>query len=144
MKSSMPATIMLATILLAVHVSMAIPERSLITNRLSGGRKTKAKKGGYAGGGAPIGYVSIRGSGKLTVDGDKIATVKRVFQLRAAMPDSSLQKLAGILNSEGLTTKNGKPFHAMQVKRILDRQDLYEGRYRYAGIDAIGGHEAIL
>jgi site-specific DNA recombinase len=60
------------------------------------------------------------------------------------MPDASLQKLADILNSEGLTTKNSKPFHAMQVKRILDRQTLYEGRYQYAGIEATGGHEAII
>jgi hypothetical protein len=28
--------------------------------------------------------------------------------------------------------------------RILDRQALYEGRYQYAGIEATGGHEAIL
>jgi hypothetical protein len=32
----------------------------------------------------------------------------------------------------------------MRVKRILDRQALYEGKYQYAGIEAAGGHEAIL
>ena len=60
------------------------------------------------------------------------------------MPDASLQKLADTLNAEGHTTKHCKPFHAMQVKRILDRRSLYEGRYRYAGVEAEGQHRAIL
>jgi len=32
----------------------------------------------------------------------------------------------------------------MQVKRILDRRSLYEGNYRYAGVEAVGRHRAIL
>jgi hypothetical protein len=46
--------------------------------------------------------------------------------------------------NQGHTTKHGKPFHAMQVKRILDRRVLYEGNYRYAGVEADGQHRAIL
>jgi hypothetical protein len=33
--------------------------------------------------------------------------------------------------------------HAMQVKRILGRRSLYEGRYRYAGVEADGQHLSI-
>jgi len=61
-----------------------------------------------------------------------------------SMPNVSLQKLADTLNAESHTTKHGKPFHAMQVKRILDRRSRYEGRFRYAGVEADGQHRAIL
>jgi len=61
-----------------------------------------------------------------------------------SMPNVSLQKLTDTLNAEGHTTKHGKPFHAMQVKRILDRRALYGGNYRYAGVEADGQHRAII
>jgi len=119
-------------------------ERSLITSRLSSGRKTKARQGGYAGGQAPIGYESTRGSRKLTIDDEKTATVRRVFELRNSMPDAPYQKIADCLNAEGYTTKQGKLFFPMQIKRILDRKPLYEGRYRYAGVEAEGQHQNII
>jgi DNA invertase Pin-like site-specific DNA recombinase len=125
-------------------MSFAEFERSLITSRLSSGRKTKARQGGYAGGKAPIGYKAERGGKALTLDEEKASTVKRVFELRDTKPDASLKKLADILNAEGYTTKEGKPFHAMQVKRILDRQAVYEGRYKYSGIEAVGKHPRII
>jgi hypothetical protein len=68
----------------------------------------------------------------------------RAFELRDAKPGASLQKLADILNLEGSTTKEGKPFHAMQVKRILDRKAFYEGAYIYSGVKANGQHQTIL
>jgi DNA invertase Pin-like site-specific DNA recombinase len=131
-------------LLLNIIMSFAEFERSLITSRLSGGRKTKARQGGYAGGKAPIGYRSKRGDKTLTLDEEKTSTVKRVFELRAAKPDASLKKIADILNVEGLTTKEGKPFHPMQVKRILDRRAFYKGTYRYSGVDVDGQHQTIL
>ena len=131
-------------LLLNIIMSFAEFEKSLITSRLSSGRKTKARQGGYAGGKAAIGYKECRGSKALTVDEDKASTVRRVFELREAMPEASLQKIADILNSEGYTTKEGKPFHPMQVKRILDRKAFYEGIYRYSGVEAEGQHQAIL
>jgi len=131
-------------LLLTMVAAFAEFEKSLITSRLSAGRKTKARQGGYAGGKAPIGYKAERGDKALQLDEEKAAVVRRVFELRDSMPGASLQKLADILNAEGQTTKHGKPFHAMQVKRILDRRGLYAGRYGYAGVDADGQHPAIL
>ncbi|MDQ1254763.1 MAG: site-specific recombinase [Euryarchaeota archaeon] len=103
-----------------------------------------ARQGGYAGGKAPIGYRAERGGKALTLDEEKASTVRRVFELRDAKPDASLKKIADMLNAEGYTTKEGKPFHPMQVKRILDRQDLYEGNYKYSGIEAAGKHPHII
>ena len=131
-------------LLLTMVAAFAEFEKSLITSRLSSGRKTKAKQGGYSGGKAPIGYRSKRGDKTLTLDEEKTNTVKRVFELRDAKPDASLQKIADILNAEGFTTKEDKPFHAMQVKRILDRKAFYEGTYRYSGVEFDGQHQAIL
>jgi site-specific DNA recombinase len=116
----------------------------LFTSRLSSGRKTKARQGGYAGGKAPIGYKAERGDKTLTLDEEKASTVKRVFELRDAKPDAPLKKIADMLNAEGYTTKEGKPFHPMQVKRISDRKALYQGTYKYSGVEAEGQHQTIL
>lgn len=131
-------------LLLTMVAAFAEFEKSLISSRLSSGRKTKARNGGYAGGKAPIGYKAERRDKTLTLDEEKTDTVRRVFELRDAKPDASLQKIADILNVEGLTTKEGKLFHPMQVKRILDRRAFYEGIYRYSGVEAGGKHQRIL
>jgi hypothetical protein len=55
-----------------------------------------------------------------------------------------MQKVANCLNAEGHTTKAGRQFKKMQIKRILDREDLYRGQYQHAGIESQGRHEAIL
>jgi len=131
-------------LLLNIIMSFAEFEKSLITTRLSSGRKTKAKQGGYAGGNAPIGYTAERGDKALTVDEEKAESVRRVFELRDAFPYATLLKIANILNAEGHTTKEGKQFRTTQVRRILDRRAIYEGRYRYSGIESEGQHKAIV
>jgi len=131
-------------LLLTMVAAFAEFEKSLITSRLSSGRKTKARQGGYAGGKAPIGYKAERGHKALILDEEKATVVRKVFELRDTKPDASLQNIADILNVEGLTTKEGKPFHPMQVKRILDRRAFYEGTYRYSGVEVDGLHQTIL
>jgi site-specific DNA recombinase len=119
-------------------------EKSMIAMRMTGGRNQKARGGGYAGGAAAIGYRAQRGKKVLELDGQKAPTVKRVFELRQKYPAWALRQLAEKLNQEGHTTAQGKPFGPMQVKRILDRENLYSGIYCYAGIEAEGKHDAIL
>lgn len=119
-------------------------EKARIAERLSGGRKQKARTGGYAGGGAAIGYRVERGAKALEIDGEKAETVKRVFEIREERPEWSLQQIAGQLNVEGHTTARGTEFKKMQVKRILDRKDFYAGLYCYSGITAPGQHRAII
>jgi site-specific DNA recombinase len=131
-------------LLLTMVAAFAEFEKSLIASRLSAGRKTKARTGGYAGGKAPIGYKAERGDKALQLDEEKAAVVRRVFELRDSMPNASLQKLADILNAEGHTTKEGKQFYPMQVKRILDRRSVYKGRYKYKDVEADGLHPAII
>jgi DNA invertase Pin-like site-specific DNA recombinase len=126
-------------LLLNIIMSFSEFEKSLIASRLSGGRKTKARGGQHAGGRAPIGYSADKA---LILDPIKALAVKRVFELRET--GLSLQGVADQMNAEGYTTKAGRRFKKMQVKRILDRESLYRGQYRYAGIESQGRHEAIL
>ncbi len=118
-------------------------ERGAITDRLSTGRKQKAKTtGGYCGGNAPIGFTNERNSKALTVNESQVKTVQRTFSLKEK--GLTLQAIADTLNAEGHTTKQGASFKPTQVKRILDRKSFYSGTYIYSGIEAQGQHQAIL
>lgn len=119
-------------------------EKARITERMTGGRRQKAKEGGYAGGAAPIGYKAHLGGKTLEIDKEKVETVLRAFEIRKHNPKASLQEIADILNREGHRTKRGKPFLPMTVKRILDRKEFYKGQYQYTDIKAAGQHEALL
>ena len=114
-------------------------EKARITSRMASGRKAKARDGGYAGGRPAFGYGAQRGSRVLTVDETAAATVRQVFALRAqGMP---LRSVASVLNDKGLRTAEGSVWHAVQVKRVLDRSALYAGQYGYGGITAAQGRQ---
>jgi len=114
-------------------------ERRVITDRLSGGRKAKALQGGYCGGRAALGYTAVRGGKVLTVDDTKANVVREVFALRAQ--GRSLRSVASELNSLGVATHEGKSWHSVQVKRVLDRAALYRGQYSYGGVKAERGKQ---
>ena len=119
-------------------------EKARIAERMSGGRKQKAKTGGYAGGGAPIGYTAQHGRKTLEVDTFKIVAVQRVFSIRNQNPGITLRAIAQKLNEEGFTTAENKPFRMEQVRRILQRESIYKGSYQYAGVQSQGRHQAII
>lgn len=120
-------------------------EKSMITSRLSGGRKSKAKTGGFSGGRATFGYSDSRGSKAMVVADREAATVRRVYAIRGEYPSWSLQAISDQMNAEGYTTRQGSAFTKMQVSRILKHEAIYRGAYQYSGIVAIQGqHEAIL
>ncbi len=56
----------------------------------------------------------------------------------------TLAETARRLNAEGYTTQQGKLFTKVQVKRILDRKELYQGMVCYGSVKVTGLHEAIL
>lgn len=101
-------------------------EKQRIAQRLATAREYKRKQGGFAGGRAPLGYTSEKGSKRLHVNADKVETVRRLFVLREE--GNTLQAVADRLNDEGYTTQAGKHFTQMQVKRALEREDLYRGK----------------
>lgn len=119
-------------------------EKSRIAERMTGGRKQKAKRGGYAGGGVALGYKAQHGGKALEVDYKKAATVKRIFELRQKHSEWRLQDIAEQLNQEGHTTATGAKFSKVQVKRVLDRETLYAGGYEYGGIKTAQGQQQAL
>jgi len=122
-------------------------ERLEIALKLKRGRNRKATQGGYAGGGAPLGYKKAKGSRRLDLDPEKIATVQRIFELSRKRPKgkkASLQYIADQVNLEGHSTAEGKPFQRVHIKRVLDKKDFYKGLYRYGEVEAKGQHQSIL
>lgn len=55
-------------------------EKSFITMRMSERRKSKARRGGYAGGRVPFGYKTEEG--ELRIDGDSYTILKKFYSLR--------------------------------------------------------------
>lgn len=119
-------------------------QRLEIAMKLGKGRSQKARSGGYAGGRKPFGYKAKRGSKVLEIDAEQAVVVERVFELCELFPHWSLSELAYQMNLEHYKTQQGKSFTKTQIKRILDRRAFYSGIYRYADIEAIGLHQAIL
>lgn len=119
-------------------------ERLEIALKMKRGRIQKAKGGGYAGGGIPYGYYCMNGGKKLNVNPIEAKAVKRIFQVKQLLPEVTLQCLSDFMNMEGYKGRKGNGFNPMLVKRILDREEFYKGKYRYAGIEGIGDYEPIL
>lgn len=119
-------------------------QRLEIAMKLGKGRNKKAKEGGYAGGRATFGYKAKKGSKELEIDNEQAVIVERLFELKELFPHWTLSELAYQLNFENYKTQQGKPFTKVQVKRILDRRAFYSGIYRYANVEAIGRHQAII
>ena len=109
---------------------------------MSSGRKVKASRGGYAGGGVPLGYKSKRGSGRVELDPEKANVVRTVFDLNAS--GLNLQHVVDELNRRGMLTAQGCLFHRTQVRRILLHKDVYCGTYNYAGASVAGEHPKLL
>jgi DNA invertase Pin-like site-specific DNA recombinase len=117
-------------------------ERDNITKRMSGGRRVKAAKGGYAGGRAPMGYKIVDGG--YVIEEREAALVRRIFELRAeGLP---MRAIADRVNAEGFTGRNGCAVSFSTVSNILGNEKTYRGWYHYGktGEWVRGLHEPIL
>ena len=117
-------------------------ERKNITLRTSGGRKAKARKGGYAGGRVPYGYNASRGM--LVINEAEATIVRMIFEMKEKQKMSMLG-IADYLNDNKIMTKANRQWYARTILAILDNKKFYMGYYRYGGGDWIKGeHEAII
>lgn len=133
----------LAAMILENFLAMAATlERENIRVRTMGGRKQKARLGGYAGGRAPFGYVVK--DRKLVVDAEEAKTVREIFAMRRG--GSKFKEIMEWLNENGRVNKSGGRFSISTIQVILDNEPLYNGMYKYGkGADWVKGqHEAIL
>ena len=133
--------------LFAVLAGFAGEERRTITRRTQGGKESKAREGGYAGGRVPLGYRPDQ-KGGLEIDDAEAATVRRIFTLRKK--SKSLHGIAAILNEERVPTKRGGKWYAATVRYILDNpkyRGYVEYLFRWEGESYVlkkASHEAIV
>lgn len=135
----------MATAYEAISALFAEMEREFIKVRMSGGRNAKSRVGGYAGGKAPYGYKSERGSKVLEICNEEVPLVKRIFYLRER-EGKSMQAICNILKEEGFKTRKGGDFQISTIQYILGNRKMYEGYYRYGKNKewVVGQHEPIL
>lgn len=118
-----------ANIYRALLQFVAEQERENIKRRTSGGRKQKAKMGGYAGGRAPYGYRVEHGS--LVIDEEEAKVVREIFR-RLDIGDT-LQQVIDFLNRTGVSTRSGdSPWSRSTIQNIKNNRKTYEGYYRYS------------
>lgn len=117
-------------------------ERENIRIRMTGGRKQKAKRGGYAGGQAPMGYKAV--NGRLVINEDEAPVVRFIFDRKKR--GLTMLSTVSALNEAGLHTRNGKPFVISTVQSIWNNERTYRGEYKYGkdGEWVKGAHEPIL
>lgn len=116
-----------ANMLEAFILCAAKMERENITKRTSGGRRQKAKRGGYSGGKAPMGYKAEKG--KLVINPEEAAIVRFIFAEREA--GNTMLGIVDKLNKSGFKSRSGSLFALSTVQSILNNENTYRGFYRY-------------
>ena len=121
---------------------VAEQERKNITKRTSGGRRQKAKKGGYSGGAVPFGYKVV--DGNMVVDENQREHIITIFEMREK-DGATMQQITNEMNELGVLSNRGKKFNTSTVQTILNNRRTYEGMYKYGDSGWVEGqHEAIL
>lgn len=117
-------------------------EKENIRIRTMGGRRQKAKRGGYSGGKPPFGY-SVK-NGHLVINPEEANIVRFIFDKRKN--GATLLGLVDLLKEQGYTSRNGKSFALSTVQGIVNNERTYLGFYKYgkSGEWVKGIHEPIL
>lgn len=99
-------------------------ERDRIAERFADGRRGKKARGGHIGGSAPYGY-QVSGTG---VEAELVEYIpeQRIIRRIKDLFDAGTGPtgIMRILNAEGFTNREGKPFAKMTVQRILGRVEM--------------------
>lgn len=114
-------------------------DRMLVTQKLSKGRKARAKTGNKPCGTAPYGY---KWSGNdIVIDYNNNLVVQDIFNRYIEL--KSLGKLKTYCDNAGYKTSNGNNFSKQALKNIIEN-DFYIGVVTYAGKKVSGKHPAIV
>lgn len=114
----------IAQFFFTVIAAVAQLERTMIKERVMGGKKVKKANGGHIGGKTPYGFRKV-GTGRQarleTVESEQVVirTVRDLFVERPCVPVSLA---ARTLEEAGLNkARNGKPFFPQQLSRIIEQ-----------------------
>lgn len=110
----------MANLMEQIVTAFASYEREMIKSRIKATMELKKSKGEKLGGSIVYGYdVQEEGKTKVLIKNEEEQKVIQSIK-RYKSKGLSLGAIAKKLNERGITTKNGKEFQSMQVKRILD------------------------
>jgi len=98
--------------------SFAELDKNQLVRKLKSGRTEKHERGGYSVGATATGFNSV--DGKLVVVDEWADVVKRIY--RMALQGDGINRIARILNDEGVRSKNGCKFYPRTVKLILENR----------------------
>ena len=132
-----------ATILEGFMAIMADVERETIAMRTAGGRRIKAKSGGYSGGNTPYGYKIV--DGEMVIDEAEAAVVRYVFD--AHKRGMSHNAISYALNDDPrFHPRKGVRFYPGGVSTMISNKKTYQGYYKYGkDMDWVKGrHEPII
>ncbi|SDB47236.1 recombinase family protein [Bauldia litoralis] len=136
---SFNTTTSMGRLTLNILLSFAQFEREVIGERIRDKFAASRRKGMWMGGRVPLGYrVENR---KLLVQEDEAATVRMVFERFLSVGSATL--LARALDSEGVTTRSGKPIDKRVIYKLLNNR-VYVGDAVHKGTAHPGEHEAII
>lgn len=123
-------------------------QRGEMLSRLAAAKRAaKAHRGTYGGGTVAYGFRAV-GGGKLAASAGDAAMVRRCHELASGSATTSLRAIATSLAAEGFRTRKGTVIQPMQIKRILDRKAVYQGKQNVGTVPLDAGvapaHEVIL
>lgn len=100
---------------ITMFAAMAELEASMISERVSSGRKENAAKGGYNGSRCPLGYKHTAEG--FTVDSSAAETVVGIFN--RFIDGQNMSKIAADLNADSVPTALGGKWYASTIRTIL-------------------------
>lgn len=124
LESESPSEFLVSSIL----ESVATFDRMNLIVKMNNGRESKLLKGGFGGGGIPLGFV-VKDK-ELVVQEEEMNVVRYIYKKRRS--GWSLYKIAKVLRDNHVIGKNGGKFMPATVAKVL-RSKVYKGYLRYYG-----------
>jgi DNA invertase Pin-like site-specific DNA recombinase len=119
-------------------------DRKRIIKRLKDGREARARSGKLGGGNLPYGYVRLetleggRRAKRIETNEDEADVIRSIFALDGQ--GRTTTQIANTLNEQGSRRRNGEPWTARQVRKIVTRRALYaEGVVKYGNSTGMNG-----
>ena len=119
-------------------------ELEIVRERLLSGRKKVQEQGKFPGGVVPYGYKADKKSpsGLIVVE-TEASKIRSIFYYRKRLKYGYL-KIAKSLNSRDFVKRDGKPWTAKAVERILKNEPFYQGKVALHKDQLMSLHESIL
>jgi DNA invertase Pin-like site-specific DNA recombinase len=136
---SFNTTTSMGRLTLHIVLSFAQFEREVISERIRDKFAASRARGMWMGGSVPLGY-DVRDR-RLVVNEVEATTVRRIFEGFADV--GSGMKLTKLLQSEGVTTKRGKPINKGDIYKLLNNHT-YVGEVQHKDNIYAGEHQGIV